>query len=114
MGCYVLSGSMRFRHHVFVCVHARPDRGRPSCGARGADEIVTELSVDVLRRGLGGEIAVTTSGCLGPCFEGPNVVVYPEGVWYRGVGVADVGELVDAIAAGTVVARLARGDDEDD
>ena len=76
VGWYVLSRSMRFRHHVFVCVHCRPDRGRPSCGARGSDEIVTELNLRVLARGLAGDVAVTTSGCLGPCFEGPNVVVY--------------------------------------
>jgi len=30
------------------------------------------------------------------CDEGPVMVVYPEGVWYRRVPSSDVGEIVDA------------------
>ncbi|HWN71704.1 MAG TPA: hypothetical protein VNM90_28900 [Haliangium sp.] len=40
-------------------------------------------------------VAVTPCGCLGPCFDGPTLVVYPEGVWYAGVTVAEVPELVE-------------------
>ena len=29
------------------------------------------------------DVLVTPCGCLGPCFDGPNAVVYPEGVWYH-------------------------------
>ncbi len=39
-------------------------------------------------------VKLQTSNCLGPCRAGPTVVVYPEGVWYRGVTVADVAEIV--------------------
>lgn len=104
---------MRLRHHVFVCANARPERGRPSCGSRGGDGIVTALTLAILRRGLGGEVAVTTSGCLGPCFEGPNLVVYPDGVWYQGVGEGDVDAIADHLAGGPPVARLRRPDDDD-
>jgi (2Fe-2S) ferredoxin len=104
---------MRLRHHVFVCANARPDAGRPSCAARGAEAILTSLALRVLERGLADEVAVTSSGCLGPCFEGPNVVVYPDGVWYGGVGEGDVAALVEHLAGGPVVQRLLRGDDDD-
>jgi (2Fe-2S) ferredoxin len=66
-----------------------------------------------LQEGLGanpdlwGKVAVTPSGCLGPCFEGPTVVVYPEAVWYTGVGPADVTEIVAShMRDGVPVERL--------
>lgn len=56
---------------------------------------------------LCGSVAVTPCGCLGPCFDGPNLVVYPDGVWYAGVTPADVAELVERhLVAGEVVERL--------
>ena len=56
---------------------------------------------------------MTPRGCLGPCFEGPTVVVYPEAVWYVGVTPADVPEIVEShLAGGIPVARLVRPDDE--
>ena len=73
---------------------------------------MTELNLRVLARGLAGDVAVTTSGCLGPCFEGPNVVVYPEGVWYAGVAVEDVDDIVEHLAGGPAVDRLRRDDSD--
>lgn len=56
---------------------------------------------------LCGSVAVTSCGCLGPCFDGPNLVVYPDGIWYAGVTSADVPELVERhLVAGEVVQRL--------
>ncbi len=105
---------MRPRCHVFVCANARPDGGRPACATGGSGAVVAELTRAVLARGLGAEIAVTTSGCLGPCFEGPNLVIYPQGTWYQGVGVGDVEEIVDGLASGAVVERLVRTDEDED
>jgi (2Fe-2S) ferredoxin len=56
---------------------------------------------------LWGKVAVTPSGCLGPCFDGPTIVVYPEAVWYVGVTPADVPEIVEShMRRGVPVARL--------
>jgi len=53
-------------------------------------------------------IAITYSGCLGPCDQGPNVVVYPEAVLYSGVTVADVPVIFEEhLLGGTPVERLA-------
>ncbi|MFI5290815.1 MAG: (2Fe-2S) ferredoxin domain-containing protein, partial [Polyangia bacterium] len=53
------------------------------------------------------EVAVTEAGCLGPCFDGPTVVVYPEGVWYANVTIADVDEIVrEHLVGGRPVERL--------
>jgi (2Fe-2S) ferredoxin len=103
-------------HHVFVCQNERPSEGRPSCGARGAAALFTALQREIgARPALWGRVAVTSCGCLGPCFEGPTVVVYPEGVWYAGVAEADAAAIVDGLATGQPVERLRyRFPDEDD
>ena len=45
--------------------------------------------------------------CLGVCAGGPIVVVYPEGVWYGHVTLADVDEIVEShILGGRPVERL--------
>jgi (2Fe-2S) ferredoxin len=100
----------KVERHFFVCENERPAGGKPSCGARGSAGLLTAL-----QEGLGahpelwGKVAVTPSGCLGPCFEGPTIVVYPEAVWYVGVQLADVPEIVELhMARGVPVARLVR------
>lgn len=98
----------RFRRHVFVCTNQRPPAGKPSCGGRGALDVWSALQQAVAcHPELCGSVGVTPCGCLGPCFEGPNLVVYPEGVWYAGVTVDDVPEVVAShLVAGRPVDRL--------
>ncbi|HEY2515325.1 MAG TPA: ferredoxin, partial [Polyangiaceae bacterium] len=68
--------------------------------------------IDALRRaikraGRQREIRVTRTSCMGRCGEGPAVVVYPDGVWYRGVHGDDAQALVDEHLLGDrLVARL--------
>lgn len=45
-------------------------------------------------------ILVTPCGCLGPCFDGPNAVMYPDGVWYGDLNPADAAELADHLIDG--------------
>ena len=94
--------------HLFVCTNDRPVGGRPSCGARGAPAVLAALQREATRDpALWGKIAITPCGCLGPCFEGPTVVVYPDAVWYRGVTPEDVPEIVSThLVGGTPVERL--------
>jgi (2Fe-2S) ferredoxin len=55
------------------------------------------------------DVAVTGCECLGPCFEGPNAVVYPEGVWYAGAAPDDAAAIADQhLADGRPVTRLVR------
>jgi (2Fe-2S) ferredoxin len=44
---------------------------------------------------------VSSTGCLKLCEEGPVLVVYPEGYWYRGVTSEDaIDEILDALEEG--------------
>jgi (2Fe-2S) ferredoxin len=86
----------RFACHVFVCTNQRPDGGKPACGARGGAAVCAALEQAVAARpALWGRVAVTGTQCLGPCWEGPNAVVYPEGTWYRGLDVTNVAEIAE-------------------
>jgi (2Fe-2S) ferredoxin len=97
----------RARRHVFVCVQARPLGGRPACGVRGGAELLAALREAVAGRPHLWDVAVTGCECLGPCFDGPNAVVYPEGVWYAGAGSDDAAAICDEhLADGRPVARL--------
>ena len=80
------------RRHLFVCTNVIAS-GKPACGRRGGDALVAAVQQKLLERHATG-VQVTACACLGPCFDGPNAVVYPDGVWYGGLAVEDA----DAIA----------------
>jgi len=106
----------KIERHLFVCEHGRPPQGKPSCGARGGGEILAALQEELGRHpDLWGRVAITPAGCLGLCFEGPTLVVYPEATWYVGVRREDVAEIVDShMRGGRVVERLVYRPPEDD
>lgn len=52
-------------------------------------------------------VRANNAGCLDQCEHGVTIVVYPEQVWYGGVTVEDVDEIVDRhIVGGDYVERL--------
>lgn len=101
---------------MFVCTNRRPLGGRPSCGTRGGTELADALRREIAARPqLWDKVAVTECECLGPCFDGPNLVVYPDSVWYCGASAADAGELTEShLAAGQPVERLVYSVDDND
>lgn len=54
-----------------------------------------------------GRMRANASGCLDACEYGIAVVVYPDGIWYGGVTVGDVDEIIDShLIGGVPVDRL--------
>ncbi|MBF0453461.1 MAG: (2Fe-2S) ferredoxin domain-containing protein [Magnetococcales bacterium] len=87
---------MKPKHHVFVCMNQRPPgHPRGSCGGSGASGVFETMMGEMEKRDLFGQIQVTGTFCLGPCDQGPTMVVYPEGVWYKGVKPEDVTEIFE-------------------
>jgi len=68
---------------------------KPSCGQNQSQDIYMKLIDELESRNLYGDVTVTPTGCLGPCFDGPSIVVYPEGVWYAKVTPDDVAEIAE-------------------
>jgi sirohydrochlorin cobaltochelatase len=88
------------KKHVLVCTNA-------DCADRGSPSLVDELRRLIKEVGLDRDIRVTRTGCMGRCGEGPTVVVYPDGIWYRGVKREDAEALlVDHLLSDKLVARL--------
>jgi (2Fe-2S) ferredoxin len=82
-----------FRYHVYACQQEKPGTA-PCCAGRGSAAVLDALRREINARGLMDTVQITTCGSLGLCERGPNLVVYPEGIWYSGVQVSDVKELV--------------------
>ena len=98
------------RYHVFVCDQQKPE-GAPCCSARGSGKMIDALRREIAARGLMDEVQITVCGSLGLCERGPNLIVYPGGVWYSGVQAEDVPELVQAhFQEGRVLDRLVNTD----
>ena len=94
--------------HIFVCVNQRDaDNPLPSCGGRGSREVYEACQKELARRRWPAGVKVTPTGCLTPCQHGPNLVVYPDGIWYAQVTPDDVPEILAAhLDRHTVVERL--------
>jgi (2Fe-2S) ferredoxin/2-polyprenyl-3-methyl-5-hydroxy-6-metoxy-1,4-benzoquinol methylase len=99
-----------YRLHVYVCDQKKPE-GAPCCSARGSVRVIEALRREIAAAGLGDEVQVTTCGSLGLCERGPNMVVYPEAVWYSGVQIEDVPAIVEEhFRGGRPVERLVNRD----
>jgi (2Fe-2S) ferredoxin len=98
----------KFIHHIFVCENMRSaDDPRGCCGAKGSAEIQAKFKEEIKKRGLKGVVRSNKSGCLDQCAKGPTVVIYPEGIWYGGVSIEDVDEIMNShIEGGKPVERL--------
>ena len=72
------------KYHILVCANTRPPgHPKPSCGSAGSQQLLMAFNMGLMQRGIQpGEVLVTGTGCLGPCEQGPTVVVYPTGTWY--------------------------------
>ncbi len=104
----------RFRRHLFICINERtPDDPRGCCRAKGSEAVAEALKKAAHARGLKRIVRVNKSGCLDQCARGITVVVYPEAVWYGGVTLEDVDEIVERhLVGGEPVARLVIPDEE--
>ena len=96
-----------FDFHVFVCTNRRPDgHSRGSCAAAGSERLRDYMKVRARELGVV-KARINSAGCLDRCEQGPCVVVYPSGVWYRVASSADVDcVLSDHLLGGTRARHL--------
>lgn len=87
------------RLHVFVCVAKYCKENKSEALYERLRELVKEKKLQ--------DVTVTGSGSVGMCDIGPNIVVYPDGVWYVGVKNEDLPEIVEQhLIKGKPVERL--------
>jgi (2Fe-2S) ferredoxin len=100
----------KYVQHILVCTDSKSKECK-----KGGPEVLKAFEKAIKSRNLGRQVMVTEVGHVGGCGLGPNVIVYPEGVWYGRVEPEDVDEIIEEhILEGRVVQRLLRGQRQDD
>lgn len=77
-----------YRSHILVCVD-------PECLSRGAHAVIDSLQDELVAQGLIDEVQVLETSRIGGCANGPEVMVYPEGIHYAGLTSDDIPYLVE-------------------
>jgi (2Fe-2S) ferredoxin len=98
----------RFEKHIFICENRRaPEDPKGCCFEKDSSKIRGVFKKRLAELGLKSEVRANSSGCLDACEFGVSVVVYPEQIWYGGVKVKDVEEIIQShIIKNTPVQRL--------
>ncbi len=87
----------RYHKHIFICENRRkPDDPRGCCADKGSQEIRDQFKKRIKELGLSSRIRANGAGCLDACAFGPSIVVYPEQIWYGGVKLEDVEEIIQS------------------
>jgi NADH:ubiquinone oxidoreductase subunit F (NADH-binding)/(2Fe-2S) ferredoxin len=77
------------KHKICVCCGA-------SCISSGSEEIVRKLQEEIKTRGLGSEVEIIPTGCMGPCNQGPLVNFLPEYTIYQKVDCSNISRIVQS------------------
>lgn len=86
-------------HHIFVCASFRGAEAKGKCIKNNSLQLISYLQDEVSDRGL--NAMVSSTGCMNLCDEGPVMVIYPQGTWYRGINdEGAVDEILDALEDG--------------
>ena len=97
-----------YQHHVFFCTNQRED-GAECCAKFNAKAVRDYAKTRCKELGIheAGKVRINNAGCLNRCSEGPVLVVYPEGVWYRYVDREDIDDIIEQhLVGGQPVKRL--------
>lgn len=85
--CVQTLGLPQIQRHIFICA----DQTLPQCCSKEASltswnylkKRLKELKLDKPTDARPSCIFRTKANCLRVCYQGPILVVYPDGVWYR-------------------------------
>ncbi len=91
-------------HHILVCASFRGTEAKGKCIKKESLSLIPYLEEELADRGM--NAMVSSTGCLKLCEEGPIMVVYPQGNWYRGIeSEGAVDEILDALENGGIAEK---------
>ena len=98
---------MSSQYHVFCCTNRRPEgHTLGCCASKGAETLRNYMKARARELGIAAT-RINAAGCLDRCADGPVMVVYPEGIWYRYDSQADVDAILqEHLIGGQPVTRL--------
>ena len=87
-------------YHILVCNSFRVGGdAQGACNKKGAANLMQYITEEATDRGL--DVAVSSTGCLNVCSEGPVIVIHPNNLWYGKVeNEAAIDEILDALENG--------------
>jgi (2Fe-2S) ferredoxin len=92
------TGTTPYLCHIFICANVRENHPEnPGCGAKGGAALKDLLKKSANARGWKGKVRISTSGCMGLCGTGPNVVLYPQGLHFSAVTENDLPAILNAV-----------------
>jgi (2Fe-2S) ferredoxin len=87
-------------YHLFVCASFRGTEAKGKCIKKDSMQLMNYIEEELQDRDM--NAMVSSTGCLKLCEEGPILVVYPQGHWYRNVSdESAVDAILDALENGT-------------
>jgi NADH-quinone oxidoreductase subunit F len=91
---------MEIREKIKVCMGG-------GCIASGSDKVMKKLGECLAENGLNDSVQLIGTGCLGPCSQGPVVVMEKDNIFYQNVLIDDAKEIIERhIMKGEVIERL--------
>ena len=94
--------------HTFTHTQAMPDRhchsqidrhilicSNVNCSRQGSLKTRRLMEREIRRRGWYDRIKISSTSCLGMCGQGPSLIIYPDGIWYRNVGEKVALQIID-------------------
>jgi len=79
----------KYKHKLCVCCGA-------GCISSGSEEVLKKLQEEIITRGLENEVEVISTGCMGPCNQGPLIKCLPEYTMYQKVDCSNIAKIVQS------------------
>jgi (2Fe-2S) ferredoxin len=86
---------MKFDKHIFICTNERGKNEKKSCGEDHGLALVKAFKKKLKDKDLKMKVRAQKAGCLDVCIFGPTMVIYPDGIFYVGVKLSDVDEIIE-------------------
>jgi len=81
--------SNKYKHKLCVCCGA-------GCISSGSEEVLKKLQEEVKMKGLESDVEVISTGCMGPCNQGPLIKFLPEYTIYQKTDVSNISKIVQS------------------
>ena len=97
------------KFHILVCNSYRvAGDAQGACNKKGGAGFIQYIMEGCNDRGL--DAAVSSTGCLNVCAQGPVMVVHPNNFWYGNISEDAIDEILDALENGELVEKFSIAD----